>query len=600
AALPDIDVGVLELAGFKTASQITDSFRARTGLLEETGSGAYRCPAPFAEFLRHRTALLPANEREAVHLRAARALEAAGNVEHALRSYVTAKSQSDALRLLEVHGFDLLERGQSEAVSQAIDALDDATRRNRPRILALRGVLQSLDGNPVRAETLLRRSLSRAKDDRDLVGFASLRLAPLIANDGGDVAEILNPVADDPLQSVSVRAESLSLLATTRAIAGAKSAATKAALAVERLLIDIDLDSTRARVLQRVGVAAMYSGDNERSKQTLIQAADLATELGLHSVASRSWSALSNSMCHAYDDVMSQLWYAERAAGAARRSGNSLELQTALLQVAAAEMRRGNAEESAAIEEQLVGIRSDPRRAQLLVAFKALRLSWEGHFDEAHRELATSWGRMHHDFDRLICGAQCALFLALDGRRKSSISLISEVASLAEAIRPDGLFRVRYVALALLFCVVAEVVNERATNANRLVRRIGIDNADPVVYLAARTAEEFILPSRGVRRSPEISVALERLSALGYADVARVLQAVCGALDAKTVNADLTRSELAVLRLLGEGLTTKEIAVRHGRSTNTIRAHIANALGKLGCHRRVQAVAVARKLEIIS
>ncbi|MGA8535516.1 MAG: hypothetical protein WB615_15520, partial [Candidatus Tumulicola sp.] len=42
AALPDIDVGVLELAGFKTASQITDSFRARTGLLEETGSGAYR------------------------------------------------------------------------------------------------------------------------------------------------------------------------------------------------------------------------------------------------------------------------------------------------------------------------------------------------------------------------------------------------------------------------------------------------------------------------------------------------------------------------------------------------------------------------------
>src|SRR6185437_14881759 len=148
-----------------------------------------------------------------------------------------------------------------------------------------------------------------------------------------------------------------------------------------------------------------------------VQAAELATELELHGIASRSWAALSNLMGHEYDDVMSQLWFAELAAEAADKSGDALGVQTALLQVAAAEMRRGNAEESAVIEEQLTGIKSDPGRALLLAAFKALRFSWDGKFEDAHRVLLPCWDKMFHDFDRLTCGAQCALFLALDRKR---------------------------------------------------------------------------------------------------------------------------------------------------------------------------------------
>ncbi len=602
AALPEIDVRVLDLAGFDNALQLIEALRAGTGLLYEETPGFYRSSEPFLDFLRHQTALLGSSEYEAVHLRAARALEKGGNIEAALRAYVTARSNADVLRLLETKGFDLLERGRSEATSRAINALDDAIRRTSPRILALRGVLQSLAGNPVRAEVLLRQALSRAQGDRDLAGFAALRLAPLMANYGGDVVTVLNPVANDTTQPVEYRAEAMSLLATTHAIAGEIAAAKAAVADVESLLVDIDLDSTRARILQRVGVAAMYAYENERARQTLMQAADLSTELNLYSIASRAWSALSNLMCHAYDDVMSQLWYAERAASNAIKSGDSLELQTALMQVAAAEMRRGNAEESSALEEQLIGLRSDPTRAYLLVAFKATRLAWEGRFDEAHRELAVCWYCMHHDFDRLICGAQCALFLALDGHRQSSISLLSEVTSLSETVRPDGLFRRRYVALALLFCVVAEVVNERATCAKRIIRRIGSDSLDPVVLLATRTAEEFTSPKGGVWLRPEILVAMERLAALGYADVARVLEAVCSSLEGKkwnTARPDLTKAELMVLRLLGEGLSTKEIAERDGRSVNTIRAHVANAIGKLECHGRAQALALARRLEII-
>ncbi|MBV8148817.1 MAG: response regulator transcription factor [Candidatus Eremiobacteraeota bacterium] len=54
-----------------------------------------------------------------------------------------------------------------------------------------------------------------------------------------------------------------------------------------------------------------------------------------------------------------------------------------------------------------------------------------------------------------------------------------------------------------------------------------------------------------------------------------------------------------MLRMLSEGLGTKEIASRTGRSPYTVRVHIANATAKLRCHGRMEAVAVARRLALI-
>ncbi|MBV8373400.1 MAG: hypothetical protein JOY69_09085, partial [Candidatus Eremiobacteraeota bacterium] len=56
AALPLIDVKVLERAGFGNALQLADDLRLRTGLLHDEGDGIYRCPELFLEFLRRRTA----------------------------------------------------------------------------------------------------------------------------------------------------------------------------------------------------------------------------------------------------------------------------------------------------------------------------------------------------------------------------------------------------------------------------------------------------------------------------------------------------------------------------------------------------------------
>ncbi len=108
------------------------------------------------------------------------------------------------MRLLEQHGFDLLERARGDVVARAADALDERTRRENATVLALQGSLQAIAGKFARAESLLRRALARAGSDRDLVATTSLRLASLIANQGGDVTDLLRVVGDDRAQTTAV------------------------------------------------------------------------------------------------------------------------------------------------------------------------------------------------------------------------------------------------------------------------------------------------------------------------------------------------------------------------------------------------------------
>jgi LuxR family maltose regulon positive regulatory protein len=61
----------------------------------------------------------------------------------------------------------------------------------------------------------------------------------------------------------------------------------------------------------------------------------------------------------------------------------------------------------------------------------------------------------------------------------------------------------------------------------------------------------------------------------------------------------LTGRELEVLHLLGEGLSNAEIGHRLVISLPTVKSHTRNIYGKLGVHNRREAVARARRLEIL-
>ena len=63
---------------------------------------------------------------------------------------------------------------------------------------------------------------------------------------------------------------------------------------------------------------------------------------------------------------------------------------------------------------------------------------------------------------------------------------------------------------------------------------------------------------------------------------------------------ELSPRELEILKLIANGESNKEIAVRLGIGEGTVRVHASNVFAKLGCGDRAQAVAVAFHRGIIA
>ncbi len=602
-ALPLIDITVLQRAGFDRALPIVERLRERTAFIYEESPGIYQCHDLFREFLRREAALGGKRAQQLVHERAARALEASGDIEHAIASYAAAASPADVLRLLEAHGFDLLERAHGDVVAHAIEALDEKTRRENPTVLALQGALHAVAGKFARAESLFRRALARSGNDRDLKATAALRLASLMANQGEDVGELLNAVGEDEEQSTGHRAEALSLIAGQRAVAGDPVTARKALALVEALMTEVDSDSVRAKALHHMGIAFHHLGVAGRAFEVLTQSSELAAELHLYSIVSRANAVLSNLSLHEEDDVDRQLQYAELAAKSATRAGDAFALQTALLQMLSAQMRRGDLEKSIEIEQRLESTRKSDLAIRYLTLFRSLRLAWEGRFAEAHQLVAPCWAQLPFNFDRIVCGSQYALFLALDGRLQPAAHVVKEILGLRASSQVTGLFRVRSMEIAKTLCAIAEAINGRTLYADRVLMSVKTDS-DAVIVLLVKAADSLLLRlrHRGESGLDRIRESVEGLTALGYADVARLLGAVDRVLrygEESFGGGSLTASERDIMVLLAEGLVPKEIAARSGRSVHTVRVHIANVIAKLGCHGHSEALRAARRMGLI-
>jgi DNA-binding NarL/FixJ family response regulator len=99
--------------------------------------------------------------------------------------------------------------------------------------------------------------------------------------------------------------------------------------------------------------------------------------------------------------------------------------------------------------------------------------------------------------------------------------------------------------------------------------------------------EALLLATRGeMAASDEIASAL-----LGrFAQLAGLRRRT-----AKLEAMPLTARELAILRLVAEGLTNNAIARRLGVSNYTVKNHAQNIFRKLGVHRRIEAVEAARR-----
>jgi DNA-binding CsgD family transcriptional regulator len=127
--------------------------------------------------------------------------------------------------------------------------------------------------------------------------------------------------------------------------------------------------------------------------------------------------------------------------------------------------------------------------------------------------------------------------------------------------------------------------------------RLRMPHAASRVHLALARALTADDPNTAVEEARQALRTLEDLGATHDADRAAALLrslGVAGRTGPKLVR-ELSKREIEVLRLLGEGLTNAEVAARLYISTKTVATHVGNLFAKLQLRNRAEAAAFAHR-----
>ena len=125
-----------------------------------------------------------------------------------------------------------------------------------------------------------------------------------------------------------------------------------------------------------------------------------------------------------------------------------------------------------------------------------------------------------------------------------------------------------------------------------------------ITAYAERAFEEKALAAGAagfVQKDASISTILQAIGAVARGEVWASRAASFRVLRRRDSSAEdrvfgrLTAREREILGLLGQGLRSREIAVRTGLSERTVSVHVGNLIQKLGVHSRVEAALLARQ-----
>ncbi|HTX59872.1 MAG TPA: LuxR C-terminal-related transcriptional regulator [Verrucomicrobiae bacterium] len=600
ALLPEIDVAVLERAGFPAAAAMLDDLHRRATFLSaiarrpEGASPRYRCHDLFRDFLEHELELQGEEAKHGARLRAARALRDCGFVIPALRIFAQMRAGGEIVALLERNGFELVERAHGDAVASAIDALPERERTSNCAIVGIRGHLERIAGRYDRAQSLFERALATCADP-PLRALLVAKLAAVLLNLERDPSSLLDPLAFDPSLSPALRGELLALLGVAYARAGRHAGLDRLFDEAEKLALACESDLARVQILHQLGSAAVLHGDSVRAVRTLSAAAALAVANGMHRLASLIYTNLGSNAAMNDDDLSAALVAATNAAENAAKSGALFLTRYSLARQLDIELHRGDAASLEALlqaYDDLPGPEQPQIRKAALWA-RAMLAAWDRRFGDAARlQLEVCEGQVFQE-ERVIARAACALFLLLAGRRDEALACVAE--SMREGkirVSPRGSFpRARELARAL--CALTEALAGRGTAAARLLKR------KPTVATPVTSA--FIGAAAAVANALENGSALEAaaphletMHRQWYGGYARLFEVAVEAYAAQhAVSVTLTPAELAVMRALADGRTPKEIALATGTSIHTIRWHVRQAIAKFGCSGREQALRAA-------
>ncbi len=582
-------------------AQLVAGLRARAAFIERTGDEAFEYADPFRAFLEHRLRAKGDAAFRDVALRTATVLEADGDYRTALRTYALGGHAAEAVRLIEVRGFALIDAGDVDLVETTLAALPWEARRGRVRIAGVAGALAAFRERFDEAAEAFEygRALAAGGDDAAELAlrqaaacFNAMRLAEAArAFDGIGVANI----GDDRLRARFASTKAAITSESPVTLGEAEALATSAVSGARR----IGEAGLLAIVLQHAAVVALRAGRFEVTRSLASEAVSLARNEGAYSIAARA-ALVSALASDATGDRERCEWSLKQVRFDAERACDQASLHYALYALYEMAAERNDAATLVDIERRFADNGIERFEEHVLPAV-ALQTAWTGDFVTAYRTLARLRAPRPPD---VACfhEAQRALYAAAAGLRAEANEHTARAGESLKAWSSGPEPVSSDVVRARLFHALTLLVLGRMGVANRALRRIEMDTERkaPFAMLLARALRAAFVYVETSAGHEDLQAALGRLHDGQYGGYAKLVEALpLVAPSTPRRFGALTPAELRILRAVARGSTSKSIARQFDRSTLTIDSHVKAIVRKIGCANRREAVELAREFGIV-
>lgn len=584
AHLGELRPRILGAAGFFEARLTLERLHRRLPLVSRVGNGTFRLHELFREFLLERSRTNLESRRE-IMAQLAHALERFGDVDGAISMYMRAEAWEEAIALLTRHGIDRIENGHRAEVLAALARfprkfLDD------PVVTGLRGFALSFDG----AYAVAKREIAQALKgnlSHKLRGAFSMQAASISISlqEPEEAIAILRELMVDEHIDADLRIRAAAALAAASALAGEVLLA-RDAIGFCAGSRDVGSVESRAIVNHGLAYAHLNLGEANVAEEYATESVQLATSIGLDSIAARSYGVLQIAAAAIYSDTILARKYAEACARHAAMAGDRRMQIFALQTQLSIASYQADDEAYEAIERQLIGLGAERsvRNIMWLRFVKVIREAGRGNVALAINALRAVDSSELTPAERAFNEALLGLLLVA-GSRDEALNLLARPV-LVPAAKDFESGRV------LAYAQVYHALGQWLLGRGRAARRAPMPDFSSVNPRDAALLTVIVTicsTSRQTTTAKQLAQLTEPLLALQLDGHARFLRHVL----APAAITQLTRTELEVLRALRGGGTTADVADRLGRSSHTVLSHLKSACAKIGCSGRAAAVAYA-------
>lgn len=590
--LPVPAIKTLEAAGFtETRARVTRIF-AKVPFIQPIDDDAFAIHDLFREFvatLGNRDA--PASGQPTARLGSA--LIATGNPADGLRLFLESQNVAGVAGALADHAFGLLETGQRSLVNSALALLSAHGLDDSGLVLAIRGALAFADGSASNSANLFTRALERNPPPA-IRSEVCRRLALSYAN-RGHFTEAIDTLASLEADTTISAEDRLEVQAMSAALVAGSGKADRPTIRAMIEAVEASLPSARpaiqARILQRLGFAAFYNSDPDNAERLSHDAALLAVDLGLDTVAALAYGTLFSLAARFDSDATRAKSFLRSQVAASERAANTALHIYALRAQYIIAAYDCETDEAAEIETKLRSL-TDARSYRDVFLFRfvqALQHVALGDASKADATMRTIPVASLSSAERLRYDSFSVLLLLLRGHQSGAAAALDRFV-LAEA--PWDLPSRVEMAHAQAFRGVAYWALDRPAQARRAFEFIPDDlpQRDRLLVDAFKTLAYMPHPLPNPDAIDELASSLCAANLRSYAELLGQLVAV----DANDV--ELSAAELQTLREFDRyGGRAVDVAKALGKSRFTIQNQIQSAIRKLGCSGRAEALAYARQ-----